>query len=134
MLEIAIQRLQSRLVAQMRRQLLAHGDQRAGTAGCHVHSPQQLLSRRIGGLRQPRCALGRGAGKIGLRGRPQRGGVGQEVGGEMAVETTTIVGIEAAQDVVQLARDHRAGGFAAFGQQGCREPLRLIERRDCIGR
>jgi hypothetical protein len=50
--EVAVEQLQFRPVAQMRGDFAAHRDQRAGAAGRHVHAPQQLLPRWIGGLRQ----------------------------------------------------------------------------------
>src|SRR5260370_1680406 len=64
MLEIGIEQLQFRFAAQACVDLAAHRDQRAGAAGRHVHSPQQFLPGRIGGLRERGRGFSRGIGNF----------------------------------------------------------------------
>jgi hypothetical protein len=103
MLQVGIEQLQFRLVAQMRGDLAAHRDQCAGATGRHVHPPQQFLPGRIGGLRERGRRLRRAVGEVVFRRGAQRRFVGLKFRGEIAVKAVLIAGIESAQ-LVQLAR------------------------------
>ena len=117
MLEVGIEQLQFRLVAQMRGDLAAHRDQCAGATGRHVHPPQQFLPGRIGGLREGGRGFSRGIGQVAFRRDTQCRCVGLKLGRQIALEAVPVARIEAAQYPVQLARQQRAGCFAAFGEQ-----------------
>jgi uncharacterized membrane protein len=72
MLEVGVEQLQFRLVPQARVDSAAHGDQRAGGPRGHIHSPQQFLPRRIGGVRQGGGGFGRALSEIAFRCGPKR--------------------------------------------------------------
>ena len=106
--EVGVEQLQFRLVAQMRGDFTAHRDQGAGTAGRHVHAPQQLLPGWIGGLCECGRGFRRGVGEITL-GCPVQGRfVGLKLRRKIALEAVPVFRIEGAQHVVQFARDLRA--------------------------
>jgi hypothetical protein len=73
MTQVGVERLQARLTAQVREQILAHGYQRRGAALRHVHSAQQFLTGRFGRLGELAGAFGRWLREVGLRSRPELG-------------------------------------------------------------
>ena len=127
--EVGVEQLQLRLAVQVRGEFAAHCDQRAGAAGRHVHAPQQLLPRRIGGPRERGRGFRRPVGEIALRCRAQCRFVRRKLRRKVALEAVPVVRIEGAQHVVQFARDLRAGRLAALRQQCRCEPLSSVKRR-----
>src|SRR6266566_558515 len=86
MLQVGVEQLQFRLVAQMRGDFAAHRDQRAGAAGRHVHAPQQLLPWWIGGLSERGRGFRRGVGEITLGSRVQGRFIGLKLRRKIALE------------------------------------------------
>ena len=127
--EVGVEQLQFRLGAQPDGDVAAHGDQRGGAAGRRIHSPQQLLPWRIGGLCKGSRGFSRGIVEIEFRRRPQRRPVGLKPGREITLEVVPALGVEGAHCLVQFARDKRARCLAALRQQGRSQLLRPIELR-----
>ncbi|MGY4219798.1 hypothetical protein ACVMFB_006297 [Bradyrhizobium sp. USDA 4522] len=127
MLEIGIEQLQLRFGAETAGDLAAHRDQARRAAGRHIHPPQHLLARRIGGVGQGGRGRRGAVGKIALRRILQRRRVGLERARQIALKAVPAGGIERAHGLLQLARDQGARRFAALGQQ-CRGELpRFVE-------
>ena len=128
-LEVGVERLQRRLVAQASQHLLARRHQRSGAAGGHVHAPQQLLARRLGGRGEAGGVLRRRLGepRFGRGAQPRR--VRAEVLGEEAVQLRPPRRVQLARRREQLARHRRARSFAALGQQRLGQALRPLQRR-----
>ena len=73
-LEVGVERLQHRLLAQPPQHLPARRHQRGGAAQRHVHAPQQLLARRLGRIGEAAGVLRRRLGepRFGRGAQPRR--------------------------------------------------------------
>jgi hypothetical protein len=92
MTQVGVERLQGRLTAQVREEILAHRFERRSAALRHVHSAQQFLTGRFGRLGELTGAFGRWLREVGLRGRPELGLRRQEVLDEEAIKRESICG------------------------------------------